>query len=69
MTGSPRVSAAVLVDPTGTIQYVAASVEDALEAVADFRLGRRAPAPARAPRCPAEGRRRPGLRVARRHAA
>lgn len=63
MAGSPRVSAAVLVDPAGVVQYASGTVEDALEAVAAFRLGRLAPSAPVVRRCPAEGRQRRGSGV------
>jgi hypothetical protein len=74
--GALQMHAAVLVDPLGIVQHVADGVEDALDAVAAFRTGALLPIPAaralgRRRRCPAEGRRRPGVRFAahRRRAA
>src|SRR4051812_22278689 len=64
--GALGMHAAVLVDPQGVVQIVAESVEDALDAVAGFRTGALLPIPAPRAlgpcRCPAEGRRRPGIR-------
>jgi hypothetical protein len=63
--GALQMHAAVLVDPDGIVQFVAESVEDALDAIAGFRTGALLPIPAARAlgpqrRCPAEGRRRPG---------
>ena len=69
MTGSPRVSAAVLVDPAGVIQHASGTVEEALDVVAAFRQGRRMPTAPQVRRCPGEGRRRSASRVAGRRAA
>jgi hypothetical protein len=73
LAGSPQAQAAVLVDPLGVVQYVADTLEDALDAVADFRMGYLLPIaladtiPVR--RCPDEGRRRARTRIAHRRRA
>jgi hypothetical protein len=74
--GALQMHAAVLIDPLGVVQHVSDTVEAALDAVAAFRTGAFLPIPAvraHGPRhrCPAEGRRRPGIRFAahRRRAA
>jgi hypothetical protein len=74
VAGSPRIKAAVLVDPLGVVQHVADDVEDALLVIAAFRMGMLDPisvahaTPLRRS-CGAEGRHRSRYRSVRRRAA